>query len=263
MAHLTMPQFIKLLMGAFVVVLVVLGIYLVVSGTVIDFFKNLPGGEGEEDLGDGEEIEEVHTSTFDYYSKTYTAISSTRIERDDGRYYTLDENGWMYHDPSLEKEGYVTPTTEGSPENYDRWISLVNDAINALSEQPSGSSGMEGEDEEEEDPQAICEASGCTEQDPELECNELVGDLFNSQAKVKIYDFECNRRGVCVRKRGGEIPCDYGCTDGICDVCLSSGSPVYTIYWERTGRFNRGLCCNGYTCLDRNFFGICVEQICN
>ncbi|MCK4647879.1 hypothetical protein KAT24_03055, partial [Candidatus Pacearchaeota archaeon] len=60
MANLTIPQLIKIIIGIFVVVVVVMGIFLFFKDTVIDFFKNLPGEEeipGEE-IGEegGEEI---------------------------------------------------------------------------------------------------------------------------------------------------------------------------------------------------------------
>ncbi len=148
MAHLTVPQLIKIILGIFLFVVIIGGAYLFFSGTVLDFFKNLPGGEGEFGGGgasgdiDGEEVREP---TFVYDSKTYTARSSTRIERDDGRYYIWEGDIWSYHGPSSEQGGYVTPETEGGPEYYDRWIDLVNNAISVLSEESPGSPGREGE----------------------------------------------------------------------------------------------------------------------
>ncbi len=44
MAHLTMPQLIKIIIGFFVVVVVVGGVYLFFKDFVIDFIKNLLGG---------------------------------------------------------------------------------------------------------------------------------------------------------------------------------------------------------------------------
>ena len=188
MAHLTVPQLIKLLVGAFVVVLVVLGIFLFFKDSVIDFFKNLPGAEEEipgEEIGEeesGEESEEVPAPTFEYGSKTYTVISPTRIERSDGRYYTLEGNTWSYHGPSSEEEGYVTPATEGQ-ESYDLWISRVNDAISALSEE------LSTEEDEIEEPPRHCEdcARGtCTEREclriseesSEFNCRYVLRDTF-------------------------------------------------------------------------------------
>ena len=45
MAELTVNQIIKIILGLFVVVLVVLGIYVFLKEYVIDFFKNMAGGE--------------------------------------------------------------------------------------------------------------------------------------------------------------------------------------------------------------------------
>ena len=45
MAELTINQLIKIIIGVFVVVVVVGGLYLFFKNYVIDFFKNLPGGE--------------------------------------------------------------------------------------------------------------------------------------------------------------------------------------------------------------------------
>ena len=47
MAELTTSQLIKIIIGIFVVVIVVLGIFLFFRGSVIDFFKNLIGDEEE------------------------------------------------------------------------------------------------------------------------------------------------------------------------------------------------------------------------
>jgi len=44
---LTEEQLIKIIIGVIVFVVVVLGIYLFFKDYVIDFFKNLGGGEGE------------------------------------------------------------------------------------------------------------------------------------------------------------------------------------------------------------------------
>ncbi len=49
MTELTTSQLIKILLGIFVVVVVVVGIFLFFRNTVIDFIKNLPGGE---EIGD-------------------------------------------------------------------------------------------------------------------------------------------------------------------------------------------------------------------
>ena len=74
MANLTVPQLIKIVLGIFVVVVVVVGIFLFFRGNVIDFFKNLVGVEeegeyggvgvsgdvgGEEDSSVGGEVEEL------------------------------------------------------------------------------------------------------------------------------------------------------------------------------------------------------------
>jgi len=47
MANLTIPQLIKIIIGFFVVVVVVGGVYLFFKNYVIDFVKNLFGGETE------------------------------------------------------------------------------------------------------------------------------------------------------------------------------------------------------------------------
>jgi|TARA_B100001971_G_scaffold201305_1_gene213886 ABC-type phosphate transport system auxiliary subunit len=43
MAELTINQLIKIIIGIFVVVVVVGGLYLFFSNYVVDFFKNIPG----------------------------------------------------------------------------------------------------------------------------------------------------------------------------------------------------------------------------
>ena len=45
MSELTINQLIKIILGVLVVVAVVGGLYLLFNGHVIDFIKNLPGGE--------------------------------------------------------------------------------------------------------------------------------------------------------------------------------------------------------------------------
>lgn len=45
MASLTINQIIKMILGAFLIVAVIVGIYLFFSGTVIDFIKNLMGDD--------------------------------------------------------------------------------------------------------------------------------------------------------------------------------------------------------------------------
>ena len=45
MANLTTPQLIKIIIGIFVVVAVVGGLYLFFKDSIIDFIKNLLGGE--------------------------------------------------------------------------------------------------------------------------------------------------------------------------------------------------------------------------
>lgn len=44
MGELTIGQLIKILLGAFVVVVVVLGLYLIFKDKILDFFRGLPGG---------------------------------------------------------------------------------------------------------------------------------------------------------------------------------------------------------------------------
>lgn len=58
MANLTVPQLIKIIIGIFVVVMVVIGIFLFFKDTVIDFFKNLPGDEEAEEIGGVSQFEE-------------------------------------------------------------------------------------------------------------------------------------------------------------------------------------------------------------
>ena len=47
MAQLTTSQLIKIILGIFVVVVVIGGVFLFFKDTIIDFFKNLPGEEEE------------------------------------------------------------------------------------------------------------------------------------------------------------------------------------------------------------------------
>jgi len=61
MAHLTIPQAIKISLGIFLFVVMIGGAYLFFKDTVIDFFKNLIGGEEEipgEEISEEEEEEE-------------------------------------------------------------------------------------------------------------------------------------------------------------------------------------------------------------
>lgn len=48
MAQLTIEQLIKIILGVFVVVAVVGGLYFLFKGKIIDFFKNLPVGAPQE-----------------------------------------------------------------------------------------------------------------------------------------------------------------------------------------------------------------------
>lgn len=48
MGELTVGQIIKLILGVFVVVAVIGGIYLAFNRNILDFFKGLPGGEPEQ-----------------------------------------------------------------------------------------------------------------------------------------------------------------------------------------------------------------------
>jgi len=48
MAELTINQLIKIIIGVFVVVVVVIGIYAFFKNYVIDFFKNMGGGNSSE-----------------------------------------------------------------------------------------------------------------------------------------------------------------------------------------------------------------------
>lgn len=51
MAELTINQLIKIIIGVFVVVAVVGGLYLFFKNYVIDFFKNIPSGNAKFILG--------------------------------------------------------------------------------------------------------------------------------------------------------------------------------------------------------------------
>jgi len=44
LGELTTEQLIKIILGVFVVVAVIIGLYLAFKNQIIDFFKNLPGG---------------------------------------------------------------------------------------------------------------------------------------------------------------------------------------------------------------------------
>lgn len=44
MAELTIDQLIKIIIGILVVVVVVIGIYFIFKSYILDFFKNMPGG---------------------------------------------------------------------------------------------------------------------------------------------------------------------------------------------------------------------------
>lgn len=59
MSELTTSQLIKIILGVFLVVVVVLGIFFFFKDSVIDFFKNLPGEEEEtEDAEDSSSVDE-------------------------------------------------------------------------------------------------------------------------------------------------------------------------------------------------------------
>ena len=45
MAELTISQLIKIIIGAIVVVVVIIGLYMFFKDKILSFFKNLPGGE--------------------------------------------------------------------------------------------------------------------------------------------------------------------------------------------------------------------------
>jgi len=48
MAELTIGQLIKILLGVFVIVVVIVGLYFLFRGKILSFFKNIPGEEGAE-----------------------------------------------------------------------------------------------------------------------------------------------------------------------------------------------------------------------
>ena len=48
MAELTIGQLIKFLIGAFVVIVVIVGLVLIFKDKILSFFKNLPGSEPAE-----------------------------------------------------------------------------------------------------------------------------------------------------------------------------------------------------------------------
>lgn len=62
MAELTVSQLIKIIIGIFVVVVVVIGLYLFFRGYIIDFFKNLSGEESEEEKVNDIQIEQKSES---------------------------------------------------------------------------------------------------------------------------------------------------------------------------------------------------------
>jgi len=48
MAELTISQLIKIIIGVFVVIAVIIGVVIFFKDKIIDFFRNLPGGEPAE-----------------------------------------------------------------------------------------------------------------------------------------------------------------------------------------------------------------------
>lgn len=117
------------------------------------------------------------------------------------------------------------------------------------------------DDEEKINVKEECEASGCTDKPPEdLKCN--------ARNNVKGYVYRCTRKGECDRRnrRRQVEKCDYGCTEkepegAKCNTCLPSGTVVYFVYSKR--RLNRDWCCEGYSCSEKNFIGICIKYKCN
>ena len=51
MSELTVGQIIKLILGVFVVIAVITGLYFAFKNNIIDFFENLPGSSSEIILG--------------------------------------------------------------------------------------------------------------------------------------------------------------------------------------------------------------------
>jgi hypothetical protein len=80
MAELTVSQLIKIIIGVFVVVVVVLGIYIFFKDYIIDFFKNLSGEESEEEKIKGMPSEEESENEESLESKT-----SSRLCEDCGK----------------------------------------------------------------------------------------------------------------------------------------------------------------------------------
>jgi len=58
MAELTVSQLIKIIIGIFVIVVVVMGLYIFFKDYIIDFFKNLSGEESEEEKVNGIQLEQ-------------------------------------------------------------------------------------------------------------------------------------------------------------------------------------------------------------
>jgi hypothetical protein len=84
MTELTTSQLIKILLGIFVVVVVVIGVFLFFRNTVIDFIKNLPGEEetSDEQIGDGSQIEQDDGEKFATKEECEKSSCNTRPPED-------------------------------------------------------------------------------------------------------------------------------------------------------------------------------------
>ncbi len=99
-------------------------IFILIVGIIsfVYFIGNEFGFVSAADISGGE-----CSTSFSYGPYTYTAESSTKITRTDGRWYSKEGDKWKYHDAVI-GEGFVTEETEGSADAYNRFLSLSVDA---------------------------------------------------------------------------------------------------------------------------------------
>ena len=249
MANLTVPQLIKILLGIFVVVVVVLGVFLFFRGTVLDFFKNLIGGDEEasEDLEQIEVVEDenevIRVLSFEYpegqpWAKTYIVVSSTYVIREDSdgtKHYRSGTDNcatgwyWDYDNDGEFGQAESNQISKGIPIcMVTAFVTAMNNA--EFSEVESSSSV---EEEDTEGSSESCNEGICASRPAE----DLVCSAYGN---VRGYTYRCTRNGCTrtgSRKRTDE--CDFGCVDGEC-VCLPAGSIVKLI-----GIPHRSWCCNG------------------
>ncbi len=256
MTELTTSQLIKIILGIFVVVAVVIGVFLFFKGNVIDFFKNLPGTEEPSGgAGASKEIgEEVEGETLEIPGEEGEEETDLSCEESDCTSTLPEELSCRLGNVF----GYLHKCSRGEcvrtrvkKKIYDCEFGCTDGECDVSKEEEAEEEIPEEEDEEETD--LSCEESDCTSTLPEeLSCR--LGNVFG-------YLHKCSR-GECVRTRVKKkiYDCEFGCTDGECDACLPTG----TIIGKNVLVIGTpsGSCCDEAYCAERGFLGMCKEYKC-